>query len=71
MQSLKLLKPQIQYLIKKIDDDIANKKKYLEHTIKWIEENKPAEPYYQRSVNAAHKKISFLEELKNKILNQR
>lgn len=69
MRSPKFLKPQIKYLTKTIDDDIAKKKKFLEHILKWMEETKPTDPYYQNSVNATYKKISFLEELRTKILN--
>lgn len=69
MRSSKFLKPQIKYLTKTIDEDIAQKKKFLEHRLKWMEETKPTDPYYQRDVNATYKKISFLEELRTKILN--
>lgn len=69
MRSLKFLKPETKYLLKSIDDDIAQKNKFLEHRLKWMRETKPTDPYFQRDVNATYKKISFLETLREKILN--
>ena len=69
MRSSKFLKPELKYLTKSIDDDIAQKNEFLKHRLKWMEENKPTDPYYQRDVDATFKKIHFLAQLRMKILN--
>lgn len=64
---MKLLKPERLYLIKKIEGDIAVKKAFLEHRLDWMQKNKPRDPYFQKGVNAANKKIAFLQKLLEKI----
>ena len=68
-RSSKFLKPQVKYLLKMIDEDIQQQKKFLAHMDEWMERTKPTDKYYERQVSATHKKISFAEQCREKILN--
>lgn len=72
MQSGRILKPHIKYLMSSIDSDIANENRYLDYMIKHIEEvgdKHGNDAYNKRQVEKTKNKILFLQDLKLRVSN--